>query len=277
MHVRGQAEKLQGKPWAVTQMICATAPDGKRRYEVFALHLGCPGQLRKLKRKARASLEMISMLDSAGRQIGCRPITAPRPRSVQWRETALTPAREAGRRDAEADRLTTPPRGGVAMLSSYRVACPYEGCGWSGGLAPSLLQGGAEAEAPVVQRAWFRCPGCRRDWEVRAGGDGVAVLPAAERGRGPARRKASVPMASAAEPQACPNCGRANSAAGAKTLRVEMRPVLTEEVFAFPDALAEVSCLRCEGCGHWACLDYRIELDDNPELDINPGAGLDPE
>jgi hypothetical protein len=49
-----------------------------------------------------------------------------------------------------------------------------------------------------------------------------------------------------------------------------MRPVLTAEVFAFPDALAEVNCLKCDACGHWICLDYRIELDDNPELDINP-------
>jgi hypothetical protein len=31
-----------------------------------------------------------------------------------------------------------------------------------------------------------------------------------------------------------------------------------------------VNCLKCAGCGHWMCLDYRIELDDNPELDINP-------
>ena len=49
-----------------------------------------------------------------------------------------------------------------------------------------------------------------------------------------------------------------------------MRPVLSEKVFAFPDALAEVSCLKCAGCGYWVCLDYRIELDDNPEIDLNP-------
>jgi len=41
-------------------------------------------------------------------------------------------------------------------------------------------------------------------------------------------------------------------------------------VFAFPDALAEVNCLKCAGCNHWICLYYRIELDDNPELDLNP-------
>src|SRR5262249_25961623 len=63
---------------------------------------------------------------------------------------------------------------------------------------------------------------------------------------------------------------RAASTAGMKTLQVEMRPVLTPEVFAFPDALAEVNCLKCEACGHWICLDSRIELDDNPEIDLNP-------
>ncbi|MBY0231440.1 MAG: hypothetical protein K2W96_19320 [Gemmataceae bacterium] len=83
-------------------------------------------------------------------------------------------------------------------------------------------------------------------------------------------RKASVPMGEDAQEQACPKCGHANSTAGAKTLQVDMRPVLTQEVAAFPDALAEVRCLKCAGCGHWICLDYRIELDDNPELDINP-------
>ena len=36
------------------------------------------------------------------------------------------------------------------------------------------------------------------------------------------------------------------------------------------DAQAEVSCVKCPGCGYWACLDYRIELDDNPEIDLNP-------
>lgn len=168
------------------------------------------------------------------------------------------------------------------MLSSYRVACPHEGCGWSGSLVPSTLRGGDEAEIAQAGLAWFQCPGCRRDWEARISGDVVTVVPAAERagaaqvgsgrgeGRPPARRKDSVPMAGVPETQACPNCGRSNSTAGMKTLRVEMRPVLTEEVSAFPEALAEVNCLRCEGCGHWICLDYRIELDDNPELDINP-------
>ena len=85
-----------------------------------------------------------------------------------------------------------------------------------------------------------------------------------------ATRKDSIPMDEPPRTRACPKCGHPNSTAGLRTLQVEMRPVLTEQVFAFPDALAEVNCLRCEGCGHWICLDYRIELDGNPELDINP-------
>jgi predicted molibdopterin-dependent oxidoreductase YjgC len=68
----------------------------------------------------------------------------------------------------------------------------------------------------------------------------------------------------------CPKCGHSNPTAGARTLQIEMRPILNSVVFAFPDALAEVSCVRCGGCGHWICLDYRIELDDNPEIDLNP-------
>jgi hypothetical protein len=68
------------------------------------------------------------------------------------------------------------------MLSSYPVACPYEGCSWTGSLVPSLARGGADAEVPPMQRAWFRCPRCRRDWEVRINNDRVTVLPAVEHG-----------------------------------------------------------------------------------------------
>ncbi len=85
-----------------------------------------------------------------------------------------------------------------------------------------------------------------------------------------ALRKPSVPMTEPGGTSACPKCGHVNPASGAKTVQVEMRPMLTDAVFAFPEALAEVSCLRCGGCGHWICLDYRIELDDNPEIDLNP-------
>ncbi|MFO0845503.1 MAG: hypothetical protein U0797_24485 [Gemmataceae bacterium] len=135
---------------------------------------------------------------------------------------------------------------------------------------PTLVQGGAGAESALRQRAWFRCPGCRRDWEVRIVGDSVSVEPAAGRGKGPSRRKAPVPLSEVPTTQACPMCSASTSTTGVKTLQVEMRPVLTDEVFAFPDALAEVYCLTCEGCGHRICLDYRIELDDNPEIDLNP-------
>jgi len=85
-----------------------------------------------------------------------------------------------------------------------------------------------------------------------------------------ADRKKSIPMAVESATRDCPKCGHLNSTAAMKTLQIEMRPVLTPEVFAFPDALAEVICLKCTGCGHWICLDYRIELDDNPEIDLNP-------
>jgi hypothetical protein len=61
-----------------------------------------------------------------------------------------------------------------------------------------------------------------------------------------------------------------NGTAGARLLQIDMRPILTKEVFAFPDALAEVNCVKCAACGYWICLDYRIELDDNPEIDLNP-------
>jgi hypothetical protein len=83
-------------------------------------------------------------------------------------------------------------------------------------------------------------------------------------------RQKSVPMAEKPGTIDCHRCGRANDTRAARTLQVEMRPVLTKGVFAFPDALAEVLCLKCTACGYWNCLDYRIELDDNPEIDLNP-------
>ena len=83
-------------------------------------------------------------------------------------------------------------------------------------------------------------------------------------------RKPSVPMAETPAAHVCPKCGHTNGTSGVKTVPVEFRPVLTDKVFAFPEALAEVSCLQCGGCGYWMCLDYRIELDDNPEIDLNP-------
>ena len=83
-------------------------------------------------------------------------------------------------------------------------------------------------------------------------------------------RKITPAMVEKPETLACPKCGHTNDTTGVRTLQVEMRPVLTKVVFAFPDALAEASCLKCSGCGYWICLDYRIELDDNPEIDLNP-------
>jgi hypothetical protein len=84
-----------------------------------------------------------------------------------------------------------------------------------------------------------------------------------------AQRKDSIPMSGIPASHPCPRCSHVNPTAGVKRVQVEMRPVLTAEVSAFPDALAEVDCLRCAGCGHWICLDYRIEMDDNPEIDLN--------
>ena len=63
------------------------------------------------------------------------------------------------------------------MLSSYPVACPYEHCTWKGNLIPSLLRGGSDEEIAPAQRAWFQCPRCQHDWEVRITGEHVTVLP----------------------------------------------------------------------------------------------------
>jgi hypothetical protein len=65
------------------------------------------------------------------------------------------------------------------VLSSYPVACPHPNCTWKGNLVPSLLRGGASEEVASMQRAWFRCPRCGRDWEVRITDDRVTVLPVA--------------------------------------------------------------------------------------------------
>jgi hypothetical protein len=67
------------------------------------------------------------------------------------------------------------------MLSSYPVACPHANCGWAGNLVPSLLRGGPNAEIVSMHRAWFRCPRCQDDWEVRITNDRVTVLPVVER------------------------------------------------------------------------------------------------
>jgi len=68
------------------------------------------------------------------------------------------------------------------MLSSYSVACPHQACDWKGNLVPSHVQGGNDAVMASMQRAWFKCPRCRRDWEVRIKDDEVVVLPDLEKG-----------------------------------------------------------------------------------------------
>lgn len=67
------------------------------------------------------------------------------------------------------------------MMSRYPVRCPHESCGWTGKLVPSQFRGGVDAEIASTHRAWFTCPNCRRDWEVRITDDKVEVLPSAER------------------------------------------------------------------------------------------------
>lgn len=67
----------------------------------------------------------------------------------------------------------------------------------------------------------------------------------------------------------CPKCGTRNHTTAVMELRVDMRPVLTEAVPFFPEALAQVFFLKCTGCGYRICLDYFVELDDCPELDLN--------
>ena len=66
------------------------------------------------------------------------------------------------------------------MLSSFSVACPHEDCDWTGSLIPSRLQGGGDDEIVSMQKAWFHCPHCKRDWEVRITNDTVTALPVAE-------------------------------------------------------------------------------------------------
>jgi hypothetical protein len=68
------------------------------------------------------------------------------------------------------------------MLSSYPVSCPHEFCDWHGNVVPSHLQGGASAEIAKRQRAWFQCPRCKHDWEVRLSGDEVTIIPVTEHG-----------------------------------------------------------------------------------------------
>lgn len=65
------------------------------------------------------------------------------------------------------------------MLTSYPVTCPHENCGWTGSLLPSVVRGGESSEVASMQRAWFQCLRCGRDWEVRITNDRVTVAPVA--------------------------------------------------------------------------------------------------
>ncbi len=67
------------------------------------------------------------------------------------------------------------------MLSSYPVNCPHANCTWTGSLVPSLLRGGPDSEVAPMHRAWFRCPRCQGDWEVRITKDKITTLPALDR------------------------------------------------------------------------------------------------
>lgn len=66
------------------------------------------------------------------------------------------------------------------MMTSYSVACPHEKCAWVGSLVPSLFQDGKDAEVASLQRAWFKCPRCQRDWEVQITDDTVNIMPIAD-------------------------------------------------------------------------------------------------
>jgi len=83
------------------------------------------------------------------------------------------------------------------------------------------------------------------------------------------RRKGKVSQATLCGTVACPKCGAKNRTTAVAALRVEMRPVLTETVPSFPEALAQAFVVGCFHCGYRICLHYCIELDDNPELDLN--------
>jgi len=64
------------------------------------------------------------------------------------------------------------------MLSSYPVSCPHTDCDWIGNLMPSQVRGGPDAEILSMHRAWYYCPRCKRDLEVRIEDDRVIVIPA---------------------------------------------------------------------------------------------------
>ena len=66
------------------------------------------------------------------------------------------------------------------MLTRYSIACPHENCDWIGNLIPSFVQGNKAAEIASLQKAWFVCPNCCRNWEVQIVDDVVKVMPLGE-------------------------------------------------------------------------------------------------
>jgi hypothetical protein len=66
------------------------------------------------------------------------------------------------------------------MLTSYLVACPHLGCGWTGSLLPSRNQEAWNSLLPTTKIAVFQCPRCEREWRARVVGDDVKPLPLEE-------------------------------------------------------------------------------------------------
>ena len=68
------------------------------------------------------------------------------------------------------------------MLSDCSVVLSHENCDWTGDLVLSHVQRRGEAEIGPTDQAWFRCPRCQHQWEVRVTDDALIVLPAVEPG-----------------------------------------------------------------------------------------------
>jgi len=71
-----------------------------------------------------------------------------------------------------------PSGGGVCYADQLSGGLPPRELCLDRQLAAFILRGGPDAEIVSMQRAWFRCPRCQRDWEVRIADDRVTVLPA---------------------------------------------------------------------------------------------------
>ncbi len=67
------------------------------------------------------------------------------------------------------------------MLTSYLVACPHLGCGWSGSLLPCRDTDAWKYSTPTTAVAAFECPQCHGEWRARIVGDDVVPLPVDDR------------------------------------------------------------------------------------------------